>query len=83
MSNAFPVVDYRGYLTNILALTRNNWFDRGWVDSNINIQMNYWSAEMSNLNVTKSLFDYFEVNFYFTLIRIYPDSFVRLHDLVL
>ncbi|KAF5366281.1 hypothetical protein D9758_005662 [Tetrapyrgos nigripes] len=28
--------------------------------SNINIQMNYWSAEMSNLDVTKSLFDYFE-----------------------
>ncbi|KAG7095183.1 hypothetical protein E1B28_005962 [Marasmius oreades] len=30
--------------------------------SNINIQMNYWSAEMSNLDVTKSLFDYFETN---------------------
>ncbi|TFK37018.1 Six-hairpin glycosidase-like protein [Crucibulum laeve] len=28
--------------------------------SNINIQMNYWSAEMTNLDVTKSLFDYFE-----------------------
>ncbi|KAF5390948.1 hypothetical protein D9757_003944 [Collybiopsis confluens] len=28
--------------------------------SNINIQMNYWSAEMSNLNVAGSLFDYFE-----------------------
>ncbi|KIK57466.1 glycoside hydrolase family 95 protein [Collybiopsis luxurians FD-317 M1] len=28
--------------------------------SNINIQMNYWSAEMSNLNVVGSLFDYFE-----------------------
>ncbi|KAJ7705329.1 glycoside hydrolase family 95 protein [Mycena rosella] len=29
-------------------------------DSNINIQMNYWSAEMSNLDVTSSLFTYFE-----------------------
>ncbi|KAJ7489437.1 glycoside hydrolase family 95 protein [Mycena latifolia] len=28
--------------------------------SNINIQMNYWSAEMSNLDVTSSLFTYFE-----------------------
>ncbi|GAW06942.1 glycoside hydrolase family 95 protein [Lentinula edodes] len=28
--------------------------------SNINIQMNYWSAEMSNLNVAGSLFDYIE-----------------------
>ncbi|KAJ6551471.1 glycoside hydrolase family 95 protein [Mycena capillaripes] len=31
-------------------------------DSNINIQMNYWSAEMSNLDVTASLFTYFEKN---------------------
>ncbi|KAL0064548.1 hypothetical protein AAF712_008493 [Marasmius tenuissimus] len=30
--------------------------------ANINIQMNYWSAEMSNLDVTKSLFDYLEKN---------------------
>lgn len=30
-------------------------------DSNINIQMNYWSAETTNLDVTASLFDYFEV----------------------
>ncbi|OJA17722.1 hypothetical protein AZE42_04789 [Rhizopogon vesiculosus] len=29
-------------------------------DSNINIQMNYWSAEMSNMDVTKSLFDYIQ-----------------------
>ncbi|KIY52195.1 glycoside hydrolase family 95 protein [Fistulina hepatica ATCC 64428] len=28
--------------------------------SNINIQMNYWQAEMTNLNVTGPLFDYFE-----------------------
>ncbi|KIJ60761.1 glycoside hydrolase family 95 protein [Hydnomerulius pinastri MD-312] len=28
--------------------------------SNINIQMNYWFAEMSNMNVVGPLFDYFE-----------------------
>ncbi|TDL26309.1 glycoside hydrolase family 95 protein [Rickenella mellea] len=28
--------------------------------SNINIQMNYWSAESTNLDVTKPLFDYIE-----------------------
>ncbi|GLB41068.1 putative glycosyl hydrolase family 65, N-terminal domain [Lyophyllum shimeji] len=28
--------------------------------SNINIQMNYWAAEMTNLDVTSPLFDYFE-----------------------
>ncbi|KXN85658.1 putative alpha-fucosidase A [Leucoagaricus sp. SymC.cos] len=31
-------------------------------DSNINIQMNYWSAEMTNLDVTTSLFEYFLKN---------------------
>ncbi|KAF9004601.1 glycoside hydrolase family 95 protein [Cyathus striatus] len=30
--------------------------------SNINIQMNYWSAESTNLDVSSSLFDYFEKN---------------------
>ncbi|CAK5262257.1 unnamed protein product, partial [Mycena citricolor] len=30
--------------------------------SNINIQMNYWSAEMTNLDVSGPLFDYFEKN---------------------
>lgn len=30
-------------------------------DSNINIQMNYWGAEMTNMDVTRPLFDYFEV----------------------
>ncbi|KAF7324807.1 Glycoside hydrolase family 95 protein [Mycena kentingensis (nom. inval.)] len=30
--------------------------------SNVNIQMNYWSAEMSGLNVMSSLFTYFEKN---------------------
>ncbi|KAI6026511.1 glycoside hydrolase family 95 protein [Pisolithus microcarpus] len=29
-------------------------------DSNVNIQMNYWLAEMTNLDVTSSLFNYFE-----------------------
>lgn len=28
--------------------------------SNVNIQMNYWFAEMTNLDVTSSLFNYFE-----------------------
>jgi hypothetical protein len=31
------------------------------IDSNINIQMNYWSADMTNLDVSKPLFDYFLV----------------------
>ena len=31
-------------------------------DSNINIQMNYWPAEMTNIDVTRPLFDYFEVS---------------------
>jgi len=31
------------------------------LDSNINIQMNYWSAEMSNMDVTQSVFDYIQV----------------------
>lgn len=30
-------------------------------DSNINIQMNYWIAEMTGMDVTDSLFNYFEV----------------------
>ncbi|GJJ13013.1 hypothetical protein Clacol_007262 [Clathrus columnatus] len=30
--------------------------------SNINLQMNYWSAESTNLNVTASLWDYLEKN---------------------
>lgn len=32
-------------------------------DSNINIQMNYWSAEITNLDVVSSLFDYIQVRF--------------------
>ena len=31
------------------------------VDSNINIQMNYWFAEVTDMDVVKPLFDYFEV----------------------
>ncbi|KAI0746485.1 Six-hairpin glycosidase-like protein [Daedaleopsis nitida] len=31
-------------------------------DSNINIQMNYWFAEMTGMDVVKPLFDYFEKN---------------------
>ena len=30
-------------------------------DSNINIQMNYWFAEMTNMDVITPLFDYIEV----------------------
>ncbi|KAJ6577259.1 hypothetical protein B0H19DRAFT_1252627 [Mycena capillaripes] len=32
--------------------------------SNINIQMNYWSTEMSNLDVTASLFTYLKMNIF-------------------
>jgi alpha-L-fucosidase 2 len=31
------------------------------LDANINVQMNYWAAEMTNLDVTQSLWDYMEV----------------------
>lgn len=37
---------------------------RFYLDSNINIQMNYWSAEPTALDVTSSLFNYFEVNYF-------------------
>lgn len=33
----------------------------GWADSNINIQMNYWFAELTAMDVVTPLFDYFEV----------------------
>lgn len=32
------------------------------VDSNINIQMNHWFAEMTNMNVVLPLFNYIEVS---------------------
>jgi len=41
-----------------------------FADSNINIQMNYWVAEMTGMDVTGSLFDYFEVS----IIRIFHTS---------
>lgn len=31
-------------------------------DANINVQMNYWAAETTNLDVSMSLFDYMEVS---------------------
>ena len=34
---------------------------RRLVDSNINIQMNHWFAEVTDMDVVKPLFDYFEV----------------------
>ncbi|QRW25627.1 glycoside hydrolase family 95 protein [Rhizoctonia solani] len=38
--------------------TANPWF--GNYQPNINLQMNYWSAEMTGLNVTSTLWDYME-----------------------
>ena len=32
-----------------------------FLDFNINIQMNYWFAEMTNMDVVLLLFNYFEV----------------------
>ena len=37
------------------------------LDWNINIQMNYWFAEMTNLDVSHSLFNYFEVRLYLSV----------------
>ncbi|EGN94360.1 glycoside hydrolase family 95 protein [Serpula lacrymans var. lacrymans S7.3] len=46
------------------ANLQGKWADgqsNSWgADANINLQMNYWFAEMANLNVTQSLFDYME-----------------------
>ncbi|KAH7920127.1 glycoside hydrolase family 95 protein [Leucogyrophana mollusca] len=46
------------------ANLQGKWADgqsNSWgADSNINIQMNYWSAEMGNLDVAESLFNYIE-----------------------
>ena len=39
----------------------------GCEDSNINIQMNYWFAEITDMDVVKPLFDYFEVRAYASL----------------
>lgn len=52
-----------GVLTTVGFLTRITLFLIAlFPDSNINIQMNYWSAEMTNLDVTQSLFEYFMKN---------------------
>jgi len=46
-------------------------------DSNINIQMNYWSAKITNLDVSQSLFEYFLVN---TMIRKNPSVLILIWD---
>lgn len=33
-----------------------------FIDANINLQMNYWFAEMTNMNLVKPVFDYMEVS---------------------
>ncbi|KAG6886580.1 hypothetical protein C0995_006789, partial [Termitomyces sp. Mi166 len=51
----------RGLLPANLQGKWANGYASAWsADSNINIQMNYWSAEMTNLDVTIPLFNYFE-----------------------
>ncbi|PSR78034.1 hypothetical protein PHLCEN_2v7597 [Hermanssonia centrifuga] len=42
--------------------TSNPWS----ADSNINIQMNYWFAEMTNMDLVTPLFDYIEVSAFFS-----------------
>ncbi|KAG6864486.1 hypothetical protein C0991_009194, partial [Blastosporella zonata] len=54
----------RGVLPANLQGKWANGYGNAWsadYHSNINIQMNYWSAEMTNLDVTIPLFDYFEI----------------------
>jgi len=46
-------------------------------DSNINIQMNYWSAKITNLDVSQSLFEYFLVN---TMLRKNPPMLILIWD---
>ncbi|KAG6816007.1 hypothetical protein H0H87_009499 [Tephrocybe sp. NHM501043] len=53
----------RGVLPANLQGKWANGYGNAWsadYHSNINIQMNYWAAEMTNLDVTLPLFDYFE-----------------------
>ncbi|KAF5381765.1 hypothetical protein D9615_005480 [Tricholomella constricta] len=53
----------RGALPANLQGKWANGYGNAWgadYHSNINIQMNYWAAEMTNLDVTRPLFDYFE-----------------------
>ena len=54
--------DYRMILLMIDRVQRFNLMP---LDSNINIQMNYWSAESTSLDVTASLWDYMEVEDFF------------------
>ncbi|KAF8634070.1 hypothetical protein AX17_004332 [Amanita inopinata Kibby_2008] len=50
--------------SNLQGIWADGWANPWGADyhSNINIQMNYWSAEMTNLDVSDSLFNYFEKN---------------------
>ncbi|RDB26766.1 putative alpha-fucosidase A [Hypsizygus marmoreus] len=53
----------RGILPANLQGKWANGYGNAWsadYHSNINIQMNYWGAEITNLDVTRPLFDYFE-----------------------
>ncbi|KAF9451559.1 glycoside hydrolase family 95 protein [Macrolepiota fuliginosa MF-IS2] len=49
----------RGVLPTNLQGKWANGIGNAWsADANINIQMNYWSADMTNLDVAKPMFDY-------------------------
>ncbi|EIN05501.1 hypothetical protein PUNSTDRAFT_74418 [Punctularia strigosozonata HHB-11173 SS5] len=51
----------RGSLPANLQGKWANGYASAWsADANINVQMNYWAAEMTNLDVTQSLWDYME-----------------------
>ncbi|KAG1733874.1 glycoside hydrolase family 95 protein [Suillus paluster] len=51
----------RGTLpANLQGIWADGYSNPWGADSNINIQMNYWPAEMTNLDVTQSLFDYIQ-----------------------
>lgn len=53
--------DYRASLFPVKSIY-NEWLIPTCVtDVNINLQMNYWPAESTGLDLTKSLFDYMEV----------------------
>ncbi|KIL62802.1 glycoside hydrolase family 95 protein [Amanita muscaria Koide BX008] len=46
--------------SNLQGVWADGWANPWSADSNINIQMNYWSADMTNLDVSRPLFNYFE-----------------------
>ncbi|KAF9053868.1 glycoside hydrolase family 95 protein [Hymenopellis radicata] len=51
----------RGLLPANLQGKWGDGYENAWgADSNINIQMNYWIAEITGMDVMKPLFDYFE-----------------------